>query len=49
MNLEELDERIRRLQYSRRRYSVAVRELQEIGLKITMLGRYWRSLLQTSG
>jgi len=39
MNSEELDERIRRLQYSRRRYRVAVHELQGIGRKITIPGR----------
>ena len=39
MNSEEFDERIRRLQSSRRHYSVAVHELQEIGRKITILGR----------
>lgn len=39
MNSEELDERIRRLRASRRRYSAAVRELQEMGRKITILGR----------
>ena len=39
MNSEELDKGIKRLQTSRRRYSVAVHELQEIGRKITILGR----------
>ena len=38
MNAEEFDERIKRLQTSRRRYSIAVHELQEIGRKITILG-----------
>ena len=39
MNSEELDERIKRLRASRRRYGVAVHELQVIGRKITILGR----------
>ena len=39
MNYDELDERIRRLRTSQRRYSAAVRELQEMGRKITILGR----------
>ncbi len=39
MNTDELDERIRRLRASRRRYSAAVHELQEMGRKITILGR----------
>ncbi len=42
MNSEELDrkvfERIKRLQTTRRQYSVSVHELQEIGRKITILG-----------
>ena len=39
MNTEELDERIRRLREARRRYRVAVHELQEMGRKITIPGR----------
>lgn len=39
MNSEELDERIRRLQCSRRRYGAAVHGLQENGRKMTILGR----------
>ena len=39
MNSEGLDERIRRLQYSQRRYGAAVHGLQGIGRKITILGR----------
>ena len=39
MNSDGLDERIRRLRASRRCYSAAVRELQEMGRKITILGR----------
>ena len=39
MDTEELDGRIRRLREARRRYRVAVHELQEMGRKITILGR----------
>ena len=38
MNSDELDERIRGLREARRRYRVAVHELQEMGRKITILG-----------
>ena len=39
MNSEKLDERIRRLRAFRRRHRAAVRELQEMGRMITILGR----------